>query len=275
MRELKKLGNWKYHFLYKTVNEKNEKYYIGVHSTNDIDDGYLGSGTKIKKSIQYHGRESHKRTILGFFETREYAFDKEKEIINEELLKDPKCMNIMTGGAGFLKEEYCRIAGKKGNENFKKRLKEDKEFYNEFCKKQSEVNIKNPRGWASDLEKYKYSFEGRKHNKETKEKMRVSNEGKHIGEKNSQFGTIWMNKGGENIKIKKTEISDKIEDGWKEGRDSRNIKNSNSKLSSSEVIEIRKMICDGISQKKIALLYNVSKTSISKISRNEGYKQYR
>jgi DNA-binding transcriptional regulator YiaG len=272
---MRELGNWKYHFLYKTVNEKNEKYYIGVHSTNDIDDGYLGSGTRIKKSVQYHGRESHKRTILGFFETRETAFDKEKEIVNEELLKDPKCMNIMTGGAGFLNEEYCKIAGRKGNERFNRRLKEDKEFYKEFCKKQSEANIKNPRGWASDVEKYKYSFKGEKHTKETRERMEISNKGKHMGEKNSQFGTIWMNKVGKNIKVKKTEISNKTEDGWKEGMDSSNIKNANSNLSSSEVSEIRKMISDGISQRKIASLYNVSKTSISKISRNETYKQYR
>jgi hypothetical protein len=58
---------WKFHFLYRVINVENEKYYIGVHSTDNLDDGYLGSGTKLKKSIQYHGRKSHKREILLSF----------------------------------------------------------------------------------------------------------------------------------------------------------------------------------------------------------------
>lgn len=34
----------KYHFLYKTTNLLNSKVYYGMHSTNDLNDGYLGSG---------------------------------------------------------------------------------------------------------------------------------------------------------------------------------------------------------------------------------------
>lgn len=40
------------HFIYKTTNKTNNKIYIGVHSTNDIDDGYLGSGIALKYAIK-------------------------------------------------------------------------------------------------------------------------------------------------------------------------------------------------------------------------------
>jgi predicted GIY-YIG superfamily endonuclease len=34
----------KYHFVYIT-RHKNGKYYVGRHSTDDLNDGYIGSGT--------------------------------------------------------------------------------------------------------------------------------------------------------------------------------------------------------------------------------------
>ena len=33
----------KFHYLYKIKNKLNEKIYIGIHSTENINDGYMGS----------------------------------------------------------------------------------------------------------------------------------------------------------------------------------------------------------------------------------------
>jgi len=38
--------------IYKTINTINEKYYIGMHRTNDPYDSYLGSGVSLNKAIK-------------------------------------------------------------------------------------------------------------------------------------------------------------------------------------------------------------------------------
>lgn len=90
----------KFHFIYKTTCSITGRFYIGMHSTDKINDRYLGSGKQLKWSIAKHGKDAHKRKILEHCESREALVLREKAIVNEVLLLDPDCMNLCTGGEG-------------------------------------------------------------------------------------------------------------------------------------------------------------------------------
>ena len=52
-----------HHIIYQTTNLINNKRYIGYHSTDNLDDGYLGSGKILKQSIEKNGVDNFKREI--------------------------------------------------------------------------------------------------------------------------------------------------------------------------------------------------------------------
>jgi hypothetical protein len=88
----------KYYMVYKTTNLINGKYYIGFHSTNDLDDGYLGSGKYIRRAIEKYGPENFKREIIMVFDNKEDAELLERELVNEEFVKDNSNYNLSLGG---------------------------------------------------------------------------------------------------------------------------------------------------------------------------------
>jgi len=88
------------HFIYKTTNNINGKYYIGVHSTNDINDGYLGSGLVLKDAIKKYGKDNFTREIVEYFSSVEEAYNKEKELVNEDFVSLQETYNLKIGGAG-------------------------------------------------------------------------------------------------------------------------------------------------------------------------------
>ena len=99
----------KYHYIYRTTCVVTGKFYVGMHSTDDLQDGYLGSGKILGYSLRKHGRESHKLEILEMCGSREQLKIREREIVNEELLAHPLNINLKYGGEGglplFSKEE--------------------------------------------------------------------------------------------------------------------------------------------------------------------------
>ena len=88
----------KYHYFYKITNLINLKYYYGIHSTNNLDDGYMGSGKALKQAIKKYGIENFKKDIIKFFPNLKELSDFEKFIVNEDLVDDPNCYNLVKGG---------------------------------------------------------------------------------------------------------------------------------------------------------------------------------
>ncbi len=201
----------KYHYIYKITCLKNNKYYIGMHSTDNMDDGYMGGGNRIKNSIKKHGKKAHSKEILGFYEDRESLRRREIELVNEELIRDPLCMNIqLGGGGGFTSDRHIEKAKRGASEWLKKQW--ETEGYREKISQASSSSMKNKHREG----KIKYdTFKGGKHTEETKEKMRESSKGKGVGSANSQFGTRWITDGSTVRKIKKNED---LPYGWTYGR---------------------------------------------------------
>lgn len=205
----------KYHYIYKITCLKNNRYYIGMHSTDNLEDGYFGGGKRIKNSVKKHGKDVHRKEILEFFESRDLLRQREIELVNEELLNDPMCMNLQPGGGGgFINKEHMRKAQIAAAISTNKKIKENPANW-----KYSSMN--NPEKISRKLISMYESgefippFKGKNHSIETILKIKDSSKGKHEGQKNSQFGTIWITNGKENKKIKKEEI---IPESWRKGR---------------------------------------------------------
>jgi len=87
---------------YITTNTINNKQYIGMHSSNIVDDGYLGTGKLILKAIKKYGKEFFNREILCICQTLEEANKNEKIFIEEYNTLSPNGYNLSpTGGLGF------------------------------------------------------------------------------------------------------------------------------------------------------------------------------
>ena len=87
-----------YNYVYKTTNLVNNKIYIGVHGTNKINDGYLGSGKIFLKALKKYKKDNFKKDILKFFVNIESALEYEKVLVTEEFVNDDNNYNLQTGG---------------------------------------------------------------------------------------------------------------------------------------------------------------------------------
>lgn len=96
----KRASQRKHHIVYRTTCTITNRFYIGLHSTDDLADGYVGSGQRLWKSIKKHGKENHVCEILEHLPTREAASNREKELIEKFWKIDPMCLNLGPGGLG-------------------------------------------------------------------------------------------------------------------------------------------------------------------------------
>ena len=88
----------KYNYFYKITNLLNGHYYYGIHSTDNMNDGYMGSGSRIKRAIKKYGIENFEKEVLKFFDTREELAEYEADVVTEELVHDNNCYNVSCGG---------------------------------------------------------------------------------------------------------------------------------------------------------------------------------
>jgi hypothetical protein len=199
----------KFNYFYKIENTVNGKFYYGVHSTNDLNDNYFGSGKRLRFAIKKYGKENFIKENLLFFEKFNEALEYELKTVNENLIQDPSCYNLKKGGTGgnngkgedWYKQHYSTM-GKIAwtNSEYKERHRQKQSILWKKLNKQS--------SWRGS------GFKGKKHTEETKIKMKL-HKNRQLGEKNSQYGTCWITNEKTNQKIHKGNL---IPEGWRLGR---------------------------------------------------------
>ena len=85
-----------YHFVYKTTHT-NGKYYIGRHTTKNLNDGYYGSGKWVK---EIKDKNQLNTQILCFVDNQKELLIMEQKYIDENF-DDPLCMNFLKSSSGF------------------------------------------------------------------------------------------------------------------------------------------------------------------------------
>lgn len=112
------------YFLYEIKNNINGKIYIGVHKTNNIYDGYMGSGKNIKRAIKKYGIENFTKTIIQYTETFEDALLLEKEYVNDDFLNRNDVYNLRRGGKGGFGKYHYELAKEVKQGKLEKRISE-------------------------------------------------------------------------------------------------------------------------------------------------------
>jgi len=183
-----------------------------MHSTSNLNDEYIGSGRRLWLSINKHGKENHTKEILEFLENRQALKDREHQLVNDDTLKDPMCMNLQPGGGGgFCNIEHAKKAQTAATLAFSEKIKNDQAFRKSFSEKVSQNNSKR----IAEGFKFSLNWKDRKHKNSTKLTISHKLSVVQTGKNNNQYGTIWITNGSINKKIKNTEIPP---DGWHKGR---------------------------------------------------------
>lgn len=201
----------KYHYIYKTTCTVTGKFYVGMHSTDNLEDGYLGSGKILGYSRKKYGDENHVREILEMLPSREALKAREKEIVNEALLADPLNINLKYGGDG---------GGRLWNEEHRQKFVNSSRTKNyagtalarSWSRKAA--STRNARGTQS---RKTPDWSNKTHSDITKLKMSLSMKNRYDGENNPSYGSRWVTNGTP-IKIKKEQLEQYLSNGYRLGR---------------------------------------------------------
>lgn len=110
-------------YIYKVTNKLNNKSYIGRHSSNNLNNSYLGSGTSIKKAIKQFGKDNFFKEVIYIAKNQKELDEKEIYYINYYKTYE-NGYNITKGGKGML-------GYKPSKETILKSSKSRKKYYEE------------------------------------------------------------------------------------------------------------------------------------------------
>ena len=221
--------NRKYHYIYK-ITRFDGKFYIGIHSTDKLEDGYFGSGTYLARSKRKHGLDKHTMEILEFLPSREELVKREKELVCEALIENAMCMNIALGGEGGWNHVHThpdrilwlKKAGRNGG--YANKHLYTKEVKERIAKGLSEAGAEKMKlAWQNKRDAMlEITCSARAASKKpeniTKRKETFNKINHQQGEKNSQFGKVWVMKDHKSFLISKCQLEEFVSNGFIKGR---------------------------------------------------------
>lgn len=203
-----------YYYVYKITNLINGKIYVGKHKSvkTPFENGYYGSGKQITAAIKKYGIENFKKEVLQYCSSMEEMANKEAEIVTEDFVKRTDTYNMHKGGPGGWDHyngsdkhrEKSRLGGQKSSSRANNPFK-DPEFQKtiEWTRSPDRMRMLGQKANTPEANaKRKTTFEEIKHSQ---------------GEKNSQFGRIWIS----NVltkEVKRITINNDIPEGWVRGK---------------------------------------------------------
>jgi hypothetical protein len=156
-----------FHYIYKIIDTKNGKYYIGRHSTTNLDDGYMGSGIWVSR----HSKKKRlEKVILEFCESFDDLLQKESDYISEYIVNEQNMnfnnssIGASTGSLNIAHRESVKIKQRS-------RLRENNPMKNGHTEESKEKIRQSVMGKNNP-------FYGKKHTTETKKKISKKQQGK-------------------------------------------------------------------------------------------------
>jgi group I intron endonuclease len=184
------------------MNLVNGKIYIGKHSTKDINDRYMSSSKLIKSAMKKYGKHNFTKEVLFICDSSDEAYEKEKELVNEDFIKRKDVYNVRVGGdagpdqTGWKHTDEAKQKISKASKGIKK-TEEHKKNYSAAAKKR-------------DPEKQREMVDKMNSKGKTQEQIQK--------QKESMLGRIWMNFNDTSALVKSNDVDIYLENGWVKGR---------------------------------------------------------
>jgi hypothetical protein len=83
-----------YFYTYKITNSVTKHIYIGAHKTKRLNDGYMGSGTILKRAMAKYGADKFEKEILKFHSSQEEMFEHESQLVDQEFIDRDDTYNL-------------------------------------------------------------------------------------------------------------------------------------------------------------------------------------
>ena len=146
------------HYTYKI--STSDRYYVGRHSTNNLDDGYIGSG-KWVRSLK--DKNNLKKEILQFFDSYESLLIGESLLI-ESVINDERNMNFNNNPVGFAGGNLnpaCSENEKRRRSDYNwMKTEEGRTYFSENNpSKKDSVKILRKQACSEQLEKNEHNFQ--------------------------------------------------------------------------------------------------------------------